>query len=396
MTKLPDRLQAIVDAEYPRFSAAEMERHRAAVAALLTEAQCDHLVFVGANRVGSIVQYLTRWPVTAEAVGVFTPGQRDAMFVQWVNHEPQAALIAADHADVRWGGESSIASVIAVLRERGARAGRIATIGPLTAVQYIALSEAFGAPKDLNKPYTRHRLVKSAEEIDWMRIGAHFTDLGMMGLRDGLRSGLSERELDDLVERAYVKHGAVNFIHYIGVTPMGASKVGVPRQFPSTRKVQKGDVVVAEITATFWDYPGQVLRSFALGEEPNQIYRDLHAAADAAFDAVTGVLRAGATPAQVIEASRVIEQAGFTIIDDLLHGYGGGYLPPVLGSTSRPSGSVPQEPFRAGQTVVVQPNVVTKDRRAGVQTGEMLLITETGVERFHAVPRGFAVLSPSS
>ena len=27
----------------------------------------------------------------------------------------------------------------------------------------------------------------------------------------------------------------------------------------------------------------------------------------------------------------VIEEAGFTIIDDLLHGYGGGYLPPVLG-----------------------------------------------------------------
>jgi Xaa-Pro aminopeptidase len=392
MSKLPDRLQAIVDAEYPRFSGAEMERHRAAVADLLAQAQCDHLVFVGANRVGSIVQYLTHWPVTAEAIGVFTPGRRDMMFVQWVNHEPQAALIAADHADVRWGGESSIAATIAALKTRGAGQGRVATIGPLTAVQYLALSEAFGAPKDLNKAYTRHRLVKSAEEIDWMRIGAHFTDLGMMGLRDGLRPGLTERELDDLVERAYVRHGAVNFIHYIGVTPMSASKVGVPRQFPSTRKVQKGDVVVAEITATFWDYPGQVLRSFTLGEEPNPLYRDLHAAADAAFDAVTKVLKAGATPAQVIEASRVIEDAGFTIIDDLLHGYGGGYLPPVLGSTSRPSGPVPQEPFRAGQTVVVQPNVVTKDRTAGVQTGEMLLITETGVERFHNIPRGFKVL----
>jgi Xaa-Pro aminopeptidase len=392
MSKLPDRLQAIVDAEYPRFSGAEMERHRAAVADLLAQAQCDHLVFVGANRVGSIVQYLTRWPVTAEAIGVFTPGRRDTMVVQWVNHEPQAALIAADQADVRWGGESSIASTIAALKERGAGQGRVATIGPLTAVQYLALSAAFGAPKDLNKPYTRHRLVKSAEEIDWMRIGAHFTDLGMMGLRDGLRPGLSERELDDLVERAYVRHGAVNFIHYIGVTPMSASKIGVPHQFPSTRKARTGDVVVAEITATFWDYPGQVLRSFTLGEEPNSLYRDLHAAADAAFDAVTGVLKAGATPAQVIEASRVIEEAGFTIIDDLLHGYGGGYLPPVLGSTSRPSGPVPQEPFRAGQTVVVQPNVVTKDRTAGVQTGEMLLITDTGVERFHDIPRGFVRL----
>jgi Xaa-Pro aminopeptidase len=388
---LPPHLQTIVDAEYPRFSDAEMARHRAAVEALLREAQCDHLVFCGAQRFGSIVQYLTRWPVTAEAVGVFTPGHRDALFVQWINHEPQASIIAED-ADVAWGGESSIAAAVAVLEKRGARKDRVAYIGPLSATQYLAIADKFGAPKNLNKPYTRHRLVKSAEELDWMRIGAHFTDLGMAGLRDGVRPGLKERELDDLIERAYVRHGAVNFIHYIGVTPMRAPDLGVPRQFPLTRKVEKGDVVVAEITATFWDYPGQVLRSFAINEEPTLLYRELHAAADAAFEAITKVLKAGATPAQVIEASRVIEESGFTIIDDLLHGYGGGYLPPILGCTNRPSGPVPQEPFRAGQTVVVQPNVVTKDRKAGIQTGEMLLITESGVERFHTIPRGFATL----
>ena len=41
-------------------------------------------------------------------------------------------------------------------------------------------------------------------------------------------------------------------------------------------------------------------------------------------------------------------------------------------------------------TVVIQPNVVTRDGMAGVQTGEMVLITATGIEKIHAVPRGFA------
>jgi Xaa-Pro aminopeptidase len=132
-----------------------------------------------------------------------------------------------------------------------------------------------------------------------------------------------------------------------------------------------------------------VLRSFAVGEEPPPLYAELHAAADAAFDAIAGLLKEGATPAQVIAASGVIEEAGFTIIDDLLHGYGGGYLPPILGSPSRPAGPVPEEPFRAGQTVVIQPNVVTPDHKAGVQTGEMVLITATGIERLHTFPRGF-------
>ena len=94
----------------------------------------------------------------------------------------------------------------------------------------------------------------------------------------------------------------------------------------------------------------------------------------------------------MIEASGVIEEAGFTIIDDLLHGYGGGYLPPILGCKSRPAGPVPQEPFRAGQTVVIQPNVVARDGKAGVQTGEMVVITDNGIERLHTMPRGLVQL----
>jgi Xaa-Pro aminopeptidase len=45
-----------------------------------------------------------------------------------------------------------------------------------------------------------------------------------------------------------------------------------------------------------------------------------------------------------------------------------------------------------GMTVVVQPNVVTADGTAGVQTGELLLVTSKGCERLHAYPRGIGVL----
>jgi Xaa-Pro aminopeptidase len=390
MSTLPPHLRAIVDAEIPRFSDAEMARRRAGVEALLAAHDCDHLVFCGANRFGSVVQWLTQWPVTAEAVGVLTPGERDTLFVQYVNHAPQARIIA-DKAKVAWGGESSIGAAIEVLEKRGARPNRVATVGPLGADQHAALAAKFGAPKNLNRHYLRLRQVKSAEELDWLRLGAYFSDLGMAALRDALKPDTNEREMGAAIERAYVAQGATNVIHYIGTTSMAAPDLAVPRQFATTRRLQPGDVAVAEISAAFWEHAGQVLRSFALGE-PTPLYRDLHAAADAAFDAIAAVLKAGATPAQVIEASGAIEQAGFTIIDDLLHGYGGGYLPPILGSKSRPAGPVPPEPFRAGQTVVIQPNVVTRDHKAGVQTGEMVLITDTGIERLHAMPRGFHIV----
>jgi Xaa-Pro aminopeptidase len=170
---------------------------------------------------------------------------------------------------------------------------------------------------------------------------------------------------------------------------MAAPDRCVPAQFTSDRRVEPGDAVTIELSAQYWGYAGQVLRTFAVEADPTPLYRDLHDAADAAFDAVVATLRDGATPQEVVEAAGVIEQAGFTVWDDLVHGYGGGYLPPVLGSRSRPAGPLPSQRFLAGMTVVVQPNVVTRDGAAGVQTGELVIVTPDGAESVHDVPRGF-------
>ena len=85
----------------------------------------------------------------------------------------------------------------------------------------------------------------------------------------------------------------------------------------------------------------------------------------------------------------MIEDAGFTTNDDIVHGYGGGYLTPVLGSRSRPAGPIPDFAFVPGMMVVIQPNVITRDERAGVQTGELVLVTADGAQRMHNFPRGF-------
>src|SRR5579863_6897272 len=145
---LPPHLRAIHEAEYPRFSDTEMARRRGAISDLLAEANLDHLVYCGANRFGSAVQWLTGWPVTAEAVGVFTPGEPDALFVQHVNHAPLAQKLAAP-AEVAWGGASCIAAAIGVLERRGAKNGRVAVVGPMTFEQHGTLSAKFGTIANL-------------------------------------------------------------------------------------------------------------------------------------------------------------------------------------------------------------------------------------------------------
>jgi Xaa-Pro dipeptidase len=153
--------------------------------------------------------------------------------------------------------------------------------------------------------------------------------------------------------------------------------------------VKAGDVVFCELSASWWDYSGQVLRSFTVGADPTPLYRDLHATAEAAFDAVTAVVRHGTTMQQIVDAAGVIEDRGFTIFDDLMHGFGGGYFPPIVGTKSRPAGPLPQMTLEENMTVVVQPNVVTRDHKAGVQVGELVRVTKTGFERLHSAPRGF-------
>jgi Xaa-Pro dipeptidase len=364
-----------------------MARRRESLAAEMAAAHVEHAVVYGANRTGSAVGWLTRWPVTREALAVVTPGERDLLLVSFYNHVPNARRIAVD-ADVRFAGTRPMATAIEELRRRGAAARRVGLIGPLGYRPYAELA-AFAEPVPLDVAYTRLRLRKSDEEIEWLRVGASLTDRAVRALHAEAGPGVDERELGNIAERGYVGRGGTTHIHYFGATPMDAPHLSVPAQWPAARPLRRGDALTCEVSASFWDYTGQLLRTFAVGAEPSPLYRELHDVADAAFDAIVERLRPGATAAGVVEASGVIEEAGFTIRDDLLHGFVGGYLPPVLGSRSRALDEVPDFTFESGMTVVVQPNVVTTDERAGVQTGELVRVTSSGAERLHRYERGF-------
>jgi Xaa-Pro dipeptidase len=372
---------------YPRFSDAEIARRRAAIEGVMAEQGASHLVLYGANRFGSAVQWLTSWPVTREAAVVVTPGERDVLLVQFHNHVPNARRLARD-AEVRWGGSSTIATAVEVLQERRAGGGAIGIAGPITASQRDTLAASFGDVLDVTGPVTSLRVVKSAEELEWIRVGAGLSDRSIEALRREVVPGLTEHDLAAIVEGAYLAEGGVNHIHYFGVTSMAAPERAVPAQFPSDRRLAAGDALTTEISASFWDHPGQVLRTFTIAADPTPLYRELHDVAQAAFDAIAGVVRDGTHVGDAIEAATVIEDAGFTTYDDLVHGFVGAYLPPVLGSRSRTLEPPPDMTFRAGMTVVIQPNVITPDERAGVQTGELVHVTRDGVERLHRAPPG--------
>ena len=382
--RLPPDLRKIFEQSYPRFSDAEYERRHAEIACAMAAAGIDHVRIVTVQNVGNATRWMTGWPGTAEALLLFRPGEKMVMFVEYYNHLPLARRISRD-TDVRWGEEKGIAKIIEELTRRGAR--RVGVIGPLSGPRWKVLEADFQLVS-LDADYVKLRLVKSDEEIAWLRIGAALSDAGMAALVGGTRPGMTEHELGSMIERAFIGHGGTHVIHFIGSTPMAAPDVYVPRQFTSRRKIEAGDFVFCELSAAWWDYSGQVLRGFSVEAEPTSLYRDLHATAAAAFQSITKAIRPGALPQSLIDASGGIEENGFTTYDDLVHGYGGGYLPPIIGSKSRPAGQMPTFPLQESMCLVVQPNVITRDFKAGVQFGELVRVTSTGFESLHRTPHG--------
>jgi Xaa-Pro aminopeptidase len=274
-------------------------------------------------------------------------------------------------------------------------------IGPVPARAGDRLAATAGQIVFLDREYTSLRLVKSDEELAWMRTGAAMSDDAVAALAAAARPGMTEAECCAALEGAYIAAGGLTHIHYLGVTAMAEPGLCVPAQWPSARRLRAGDVLTCEVSASYQGYPGQLLRTFTIAAPATPLYGDLHRVAEAAFGAMAGRLRAGAAAGDLAAAAaETILGAGYTIYDDLVHGFGGGYLPPVIsradlesGRTAAPSARLPPAgnfTFAAGMTVVLQPNVITPDERAGVQTGELVLVTESGWEPLHRYPRRLA------
>ncbi len=366
----------------PPFSAAEYARRRALVADLAADRGLDAVVAYGANRSGSAPPWLTGWSVTREAVLVMQPASDPVLLVGFANHVPNAMRIAVS-CEVRPCGESTAETVATIV---GADR-RIGLIGQPPGPVRAALAGR-AELVELDAGYQRLRLRKSAEELAVLRHAAALTDRSAAALVGAAVSGATELDLVASVEASYAGTGATNHIHYVATTSMADPDRCVPGQWPTARAVASGSAVVFELsTACGQDYAGQLLRTIVVDAEPTPLYAELHAVAVAVHDAIVAMLRPGALPVDLLAAADPVLAAGFVTVDDIVHGFGGGYLPPVLSHRAPPRGPH-TDPLTEGMTVVVQPNVATRDLHAGVQTGELYEITADGARSMHAFPTG--------
>jgi Xaa-Pro dipeptidase len=386
---------------WDRFSAAEMARRFALARELISDHELAALVIFGnsgTNRANMANAFWLSNHLDLHHCYLVVPrdeSQQTALYTGLTNHVPNARE-TSDVPIVEWGGYEPAAKVAARLRATGAARARVGLVG-------INATFAMGMPYahherlrrelsdaelvDVTPAFQRLRLVKSDEELEWLRKAAELTDKAIVAVADAARPGVDEIELVALGEAAYRADGGMARIMFLRSMAMDDPTGCLPAQNPSHRRLRAGDVIITEFSASYWGYTGQIHRPIFVDAEPTPEWQRLFDAARAAYDAIADSVRPGATAADAVRAAQPIRAAGYEIYDDLLHGYGVDITPPLIDRTqlaSPPADGGAR--FERNMTVVIQPNPITPDERMGLQLGALTVVGDGGAESLHGVP----------
>jgi len=375
---------------FPHFSNTEYIRRYTAIREAMDKQNLDAILVSGA-RGSSEVHYLSNYLAQSPCWLLFPRQNEPTVFTHFFNHQPCAKAQSVIE-DVRWYGPTPMPAIVEEIRQRGLSKGRIGLVS-MRAMAYghvTELQRQFPEVEfvEFGPQFGRIRRVRSEEELIYLRKSGYLTDLACEALENNLRPGLTEQDVLSIVYGAYIKNGGDPGIHFIATTNMENPDRFVPWQKQTSRVLEKGSVVITELTVSYWGYSTQIHRPFAIGKEPSSTYRKLFDAAYACYEDIRKICKPGTTSEQIVEASSIIEESGFTSYDSVFHGEAG--KSPELGTKSA---AHPLEPWTLQENMVhvIQPNPITKDFKAGLQLGAAVVVKPDGGEPLHNYPFKFAI-----
>ncbi len=390
-----------------RFSPAEMARRWGLARDLMDRLDLAALVVFGNSGVNRHNQANAFWLTNhLDLHHCYLAAPRDesiepALYTGLANHVPNARRVS-DVPVIEWGGYDPAATVAERLQKAGITAGRLGLVGVNATFgmgmpyrHHATLREALPELEmvDATAEFASLRRVKSGEEIEWLRRAAVFTDRTIEALREEVRPGLPEYALLGIIEGSYRSDGGLPHIAFLRSMPMAEPNGCLPAQDPSGRLIEEGDVIITEISASYWGYSGQIHRPVFVRREPTPEWQRMFDTALDAYRRMAAAMRPGATERDVIRAASVIGERGYDVYDDLVHGYGVDIHPPVIDrSCARwwpwdESNPVPEgRSFERNMAVVIQPNPITPDERMGLQLGALTVVTDAGAESLHRIP----------
>ena len=265
---------------------------------------------------------------------------------------------------------------------------RMAVADGMPARHVFGLRDAFpDIAQTLAGPIVRElRMRKDAAEIAQLRAAGAAIDRVHARMGELLRPGRTEAQVGADIAAAIVAEGHTEAAFVIvGSGPNGAS----PHHDVSDRVIEVGDVVVIDIGGPLASgYNSDCTRTYAVGAPPPAEIRETYAVLQEAQERSVQAVRPGVSAESVDDAARVpITEAGFgpQFVHRTGHGIGlDVHEEPYIVGGNR----LTLEP---GMSFSVEPGIYLEGRW-GARIEDIVVVTETGVERVNNGPRDLVVL----
>ena len=178
----------------------------------------------------------------------------------------------------------------------------------LHAAEVITTRAGISELVDAGGQIRRFRLLKNDDEIDSLARAAAITDDATERVLAGLHEGQSEIEVALLLGSTIGQAGGT--LSFPSLVQSGPNS-SLPHLEPSSRKLQRGDLVLLDFGAAAGGYKADTTRMAVVGKATDR-QREIHRVVLEAHDAAIAAVRPGVTTGDVDAAARrVIEAAGY-------------------------------------------------------------------------------------
>src|ERR1700754_1465999 len=253
-----------------------------------------------------------------------------------------------------------------------------------------------GPPSDAAQVIGPAKLVKTVDQISCIRKACRITEEAVVDVQKSLAPGVRQIDLSAaFVRRAFELGATANMLEVIWQV-MPATKaegtwtttgdLALPL-LTTERELQRGDVLWTDVSITYNGYCSDFGRTWLVGDEPSDRQHAQYYKWQEIMDAVLGVVRAGAT---VADLGRAATKANGGTRPWLPHFYLGHSIgvnaaeTPMIGTDL---GDEFDENFilEPGMVMVLEP-VVWEEGTGGYRSEEIIVITEDGHIRLTDYP----------
>lgn len=372
------------------FPHAEYERRLSAVRSRMEQAEIDVLVVSNTSNIGYLTGYDTTMPSAytvlivprhteptlhcseLEAASMLYTGRLRAIEVfDWHDAQDTGTDLARILIDVGYA-ESAI----------GLEMGypEVNAIGAFDTKSFLTLQERLPKARFLDATLLvlEERLVKSAQEIEYMRQAGCYTWEGLKAGLAAVREGVTDNDVIAAVYHGLITAGSE--IMSIDPMIMSGARTGWMPHIPFRRdSLERGDPVYLEVTGTHCRYNAPSMRSAVLGHPTDDIRR----LTDACIGTL-GLLLENIKPGRTgHEVARIAAQGFADVPDSYFHGVFGygigmGFKPSWTENPMYIAEGI-DRPLEPGMTFHL-PVCIWIPRGFGVGFSESVVVTQKGCE----------------